>query len=305
MDNYKKIIEDIYLEIKNIDDIGKVPNYINELSTVNPDNFGINITKIDRESFGVGDFDKKFSIQSISKIFALTLAYKLEGTKIWERVDVEPSGNPFNSLLQLEADRGKPRNPFINAGAIVICDVLVSHLENPKEDFLNFCRELSNNKNLNYSKKIAQSEKISGFRNIALCNFIKSFGNIKNDVDQVLDFYFHICSLEMSCKELSEITLFLADDNFTTHKGNKVLSMSEAKRMNAILLTCGFYDESGEFAFRVGLPGKSGVGGGIVAIHPDKYCIAVWSPKLNVKGNSFKGVLFLEKFTTRTASSIF
>jgi glutaminase len=305
VDNYKKIIEDIYLEIKNIDDIGKVPNYINELSTVNPDNFGINITKIDRESFGVGDFDKKFSIQSISKIFALTLAYKLEGTKIWERVDVEPSGNPFNSLLQLEADRGKPRNPFINAGAIVICDVLVSHLENPKEDFLNFCRELSNNKNLNYSKKIAQSEKISGFRNIALCNFIKSFGNIKNDVDQVLDFYFHICSLEMSCKELSEITLFLADDNFTTHKGNKVLSMSEAKRMNAILLTCGFYDESGEFAFRVGLPGKSGVGGGIVAIHPDKYCIAVWSPKLNVKGNSFKGVLFLEKFTTRTASSIF
>lgn len=305
MDNYKKIIEDIYLEIKNVDDIGKVPNYINELSTVNPDNFGINITKIDRESFGVGDFDKKFSIQSISKIFALTLAYKLEGTKIWERVDVEPSGNPFNSLLQLEADRGKPRNPFINAGAIVICDVLVSHLENPKEDFLNFCRELSNNKNLNYSKKIAQSEKISGFRNIALCNFIKSFGNIKNDIDQVLDFYFHICSLEMSCKELSEITLFLADDNFTTHKGNKVLSMSEAKRMNAILLTCGFYDESGEFAFRVGLPGKSGVGGGIVAIHPDKYCIAVWSPKLNVKGNSFKGVLFLEKFTTRTASSIF
>jgi glutaminase len=305
VDNYKKIIEDIYLEIKNVDDIGKVPNYINELSTVNPDNFGINITKIDRESFGVGDFDKKFSIQSISKIFALTLAYKLEGTKIWERVDVEPSGNPFNSLLQLEADRGKPRNPFINAGAIVICDVLVSHLENPKEDFLNFCRELSNNKNLNYSKKIAQSEKISGFRNIALCNFIKSFGNIKNDIDQVLDFYFHICSLEMSCKELSEITLFLADDNFTTHKGNKVLSMSEAKRMNAILLTCGFYDESGEFAFRVGLPGKSGVGGGIVAIHPDKYCIAVWSPKLNVKGNSFKGVLFLEKFTTRTASSIF
>ncbi|PQJ77412.1 glutaminase [Polaribacter glomeratus] len=305
MDNYKKIIEDIYLEIRNVDDIGKVPNYIPELSNVSPDNFGINITKINKESFGVGDFDKKFSIQSVSKIFALTLAYKLEGAKIWERVDVEPSGNPFNSLLQLEADKGKPRNPFINAGAIVVSDILVSHLKNPKEDFLNFCRELSNNKNLNYSEKIAQSEKISGFRNIALCNFIKSFGNIKNDVDQVLDFYFHICSLEMSCKELSEIALFLADDNFVTHKGNKVLTMSQAKRMNAILLTCGFYDESGEFAFRVGLPGKSGVGGGIVAIHPDKYCIAVWSPKLNVKGNSFKGMLFLEKFTTRTASSIF
>jgi glutaminase len=305
MKNYKKIIEDIYLEIKSVEDIGKVPDYIPELSNINPDNFGINITTIDRQNFGVGDFNKKFSIQSVSKIFSLALAYKFEGVKLWERVDVEPSGNPFNSLLQLEADKGKPRNPFINAGAIVVCDVLVGHLKNPKEEFLAFCREISNNENLNYSEKIAHSEKISGFRNIALCNFIKSFGNIKNDVDEVLDFYFHICSLEMSCKELSEIALFLADDNFTTHKGNKVLTMSQAKRMNAILLTCGFYDESGEFAFRVGLPGKSGVGGGIVAIHPDKYCIAVWSPKLNVKGNSFKGMLFLENFTTRTASSIF
>ena len=305
MKHYKKIIEDIYLEVKGVDDTGKVANYIPELSKINPDNFGINITKINRKSFGIGNFDTKFSIQSISKLLSLTLAYKFEGAKIWERVDVEPSGNPFNSLLQLEADKGKPRNPFINAGAIVVCDVLISHLKNPKEDFLSFCRELANNENLNYSEKIAHSEKITGFRNIALANFIKSFGNIKNDVDEVLDFYFHTCSLEMSCKELSEITLFLADDNFTTHKGNKILTMSQTKRMNAILLTCGFYDESGEFAFRVGLPGKSGVGGGIIAIHPDKYCIAVWSPKLNIKGNSFKGMLFLEKFTTRTASSIF
>lgn len=305
VEKYQKIIEDTYNEVKNEIDFGKVADYIPELSNVNSDSFAVNITTINKESYGVGCYNKKFSIQSISKIFALTLAYKFEGAQIWERVDVEPSGNPFNSLLQLEADKGKPRNPFINAGAIVICDVLISHLKNPKEDYLAFCRELANNENLQYSEKIAHSEKITGFRNIALANFIKSFGNIKNDVDVVLDFYFHICSLEMSCKELSEIALFLADDNFTTHKGNKILTMSQAKRVNAILLTCGFYDESGEFAFRVGLPGKSGVGGGIVAIHPDKYCIAVWSPKLNVKGNSFKGMLFLEKFTTKTASSIF
>jgi len=233
------------------------------------------------------------------------LAYKLEGEKLWDRVDVEPSGNPFNSFLQLETDLGKPRNPFINSGAIVVCDILLSHLKNPKDDFLNFCREISNNINLNYSEKVTQSEKDSGFRNIAICNFIKSFGNINNDVAEVIDFYFHICSLEMSCKELSEIFIFLANDEFNTSKGNKILSMSQAKRINAIMLTCGFYDESGEFAFRVGLPGKSGVGGGIVAIHPDKYCIAVWSPKLNEQSNSYKGMLFLEKFTTRTASSIF
>jgi glutaminase len=236
---------------------------------------------------------------------SLTLAYKLEGEKLWERVDVEPSGNPFNSFLQLETAFGKPRNPFINSGAIVVCDVLLSHLKNPKEDFLDFCREISNNPSLNYNEKVAQSEKDTGFRNIAICNFIKSFDNIKNEVAAVIDFYFHICSLEMSCKELSEIFLFLADDHFTTSKENSILTMSQAKRINAIMLTCGFYDESGEFAFRVGLPGKSGVGGGIVAIHPDKYCIAVWSPKLNKQSNSYKGMLFLEKFTTKTASSIF
>ena len=187
----------------------------------------------------------------------------------------------------------------------MVCDILLSHLKNPKDDFLTFCREISNNTTLNYSKKVTQSEKDSGFRNIAICNFIKSFGNINNDVAVVIDFYFHICSLEMSCKELSEIFIFLANDKFSTSKGNKILSMRQAKRINAIMLTCGFYDESGEFAFRVGLPGKSGVGGGIVAIHPDKYCIAVWSPKLNEQSNSYKGMLFLEKFTTRTASSIF
>jgi glutaminase len=305
MENYKKIIKDIYLEVKKMPDTGTLANYIPELALVDARNFGIHITNTDKLSFGIGDFDKKFSIQSISKLLSLALAYKLEGEKLWERVDVEPSGNPFNSFLQLETDFGKPRNPFINSGAIVVCDVLLSHLKNPKEDFLDFCREISNNPSLNYNKKVAQSEKDTGFRNIAICNFIKSFDNIKNEVAAVIDFYFHICSLEMSCKELSETFLFLADDYFTTSKENSILSMSQAKRINAIMITCGFYNESGEFAFRVGLPGKSGVGGGIVAIHPDKYCIAVWSPKLNEQSNSYKGMLFLEKFTTKTASSIF
>ncbi|MDB2385484.1 glutaminase [Polaribacter sp.] len=305
MENYQNVINNIYKDFKNIDDPGKVASYIPELGNVSPDNFGINITTIDRQSFGIGNSDKKFSIQSISKILTLALAYQLEGEKLWERVDVEPSGNPFNSLQQLEADCGKPRNPFINAGAIVVCDVLISHLKNPKEDFLNFCKNICHSSDLKYSDKVASSEKESGFRNAALCNFIKSFGNIKNDINTVLDFYFYTCSLEMTCKELSQIFLFLADEHFLCQKGTKILTISQAKRINAIMLTCGFYDESGEFAFRVGLPGKSGVGGGIVAVHPDKYCITVWSPKLNKKGNSYKGMLFLEKFTTATESSIF
>lgn len=305
MENYQNIINSIYKDLKDIDDPGKVANYIPELGTVSADNFGVNITTIDRQSFGVGHYNKKFSIQSISKILTLTLAYQLEGEKLWERVDVEPSGNPFNSLLQLEADLGKPRNPFINAGAIVICDVLISHLKNPKKDFLIFCKDICHNSNLAYSDKVALSEKKTGYRNTALCNFIKSFGNIKNNIEDVLDFYFYTCALEMTCEELSKIFLFLADGNFLCQKGTQTLTLSQAKRVNAIMLTCGFYDESGEFAFRVGLPGKSGVGGGIVAIHPNKYVITVWSPKLNTKGNSYKGMHFLEQFTTETQSSIF
>lgn len=303
--NLKSVIQNIYQEVINVKNKGKVADYIPELAKVSPDHFGVHLNTIGNETFGIGDYQKKFSIQSISKLLTLTLAYKLEGETLWERVDVEPSGNPFNSLIQLESDFGIPRNPFINAGAIVVCDVLISHLENPKKDFLEFCQELLNDKTLSYSEKVAQSEKETGFRNIALCNFIKSFGNIKNDVDKVLDFYFYTCSLQMTCEELSKIFLYLADDNFRTHKNNKILTMSEAKRINAIMLTCGFYDESGEFAFKVGLPGKSGVGGGIIAIHPDKYCITVWCPKLNKKGNSYRGMLFLEKFTSEIESSIF
>ncbi|NJN50265.1 MAG: glutaminase [Polaribacter sp.] len=289
----------------NIPNNGIVANYIPELGTVDPTHFGVHITTVKKEGFGLGTYQTKFSIQSISKILTLCLAFKLEGEKLWKELNVEPSGNPFNSLSQLETDFGKPRNPFINAGAIVVCDVLLSHLKNPKEDFLNYCKAIAQNPNLYYNEKVAQSEKKSGFRNVALCNFIKSFGNIKNDVDAVLDFYFDTCSIEMTCEELSNIFLFLADDQFKSSFGEKVLTLSQAKRINAIMLTCGFYDESGEFAFKVGLPGKSGVGGGIIAIHPDKYCIAVWSPKLNPKGNSFKGMLFLEHFTTQIQSSIF
>jgi glutaminase len=303
--NFKEIIEEIYQKIKGIEDKGELASYIPELANVDIENFGVHISTIDKTNFGIGNWKDKFSIQSIAKVLSLVLAYKILGEKIWERLGVEPSGTPFNSLVQLEVDNGIPRNPFINAGAIVISDILISHLENPKEDFLNFVRNLSNNPELNYSSKVAASEKAIGFRNVALCNFIKSFGNIKNEPSDVLDFYFDLCSLEMNCKELSESFLFLANNGCRVLNDNRILTKSQSKRINALMQTCGFYDESGEFAFKVGLPGKSGVGGGIVAIHPNQYTIAVWSPKLNKKGNSYKGMLFLEEFTTKSELSIF
>jgi len=214
-------------------------------------------------------------------------------------------GNSFNSLAQLEYENGIPRNPFINAGAMVICDILISELEHPKKDFLSFLRNLFENPQLAYSQRIVDSEKSIGYRNIALCNFIKSFDNIKNDPEEVLDFYFSLCSIEANCQELSKVFLYLANGGVHPSNGAVIISPSKTKRVNAVMQTCGFYDESGEFSFKVGLPGKSGVGGGITAIHPNQYTITVWSPRLNKKGNSFKGVRFLEEFTTQTALSIF
>lgn len=303
--NYQKIIAEIYQTVKSEGNSGQVASYIPELANVYPDNFGIHLNTTDNKEFGVGDYRNKFSIQSISKVLSLSLAYKILDSKLWERVSVEPSGNPFNSLVQLEINNGIPRNPLVNGGAIVICDILVSHLKNPKEDFLSYVRNIASNQKINYSKLVAKSEKEAGYRNIALCNFIKSFGNIQNDPDEILDFYFNMCSLEMSCQELSKTFLYLANHGFQTVGNTQVLNLSQTKRVNAIMQTCGFYDESGEFTFKVGLPGKSGVGGGVIAIHPSQYCIAVWSPKLNAKGNSYRGMNFLELFTTKTQSSIF
>ncbi len=303
--DYQRIFKNIYTEIKGKSESGAVCGYIPELKTVNPNKFGVHLTTLDNEHYRFGNDDEKFSIQSIAKVFSLTLAYKLEKEKLWKRVGVEPSGTPFNSLVQLETDNGIPRNPLINAGAIVICDVLVSHYENPKAAFLNFLRQVAGNPTIQYSTKIAESEKSVGYRNTALINLMKSFGNIDNDIDAVMDLYFHLCSIEMSCEELSKAFLYLATDMIDPDTGEKFISTSMAKRINAIMQTCGFYDEAGEFSFRVGLPGKSGVGGGIVAVHPDKYTIAVWSPRLNKKGNSYLGMEFLERFTTEIETSIF
>jgi len=303
--NYKGIIEKIYQKIKVIEDNGKLASYIPELEKVNPEKFGVHISTVDHFQFGIGDYSDRFSIQSVAKVLSLSLAFELLGESIWKRLGVEPSGTAFNSLVQLELENGRPRNPFINAGALVICDILISNLENPKKEFLEFVRGISDNSQLAYNEKVVDSEKSVGYRNVALCNLIKSFDNVKNDPDEVLDFYYNLCSLELNCKELSEAFLFLANGGCKVTDKVAILSKSKAKRINAIMLTCGFYDESGDFAFTVGLPGKSGVGGGIIAIYPNEYAIAVWSPKLNKKGNSFRGMKFLEEFTTRTESSIF
>ena len=303
--DYQKIFHEIVSEFNDTDDCGEVATYIPELSKVDPKKLGIHLTTIQQEHFSFGDSNEKFSIQSIAKVLSLTLALKIMGKDLWNRVGVEPSGSAFNSLVQLEYEKGIPRNPFINAGAIVVCDILVSCLDNPKIELLEFIREASGIASIDYGSKISDSEKNTGFRNYALTNFMKDFGNIHNDVESVLDLYFHLCSIEMTCKELTQTFLFLASSGISPITNKTVISPSRTKRINSLMQMCGFYDEAGEFAFRVGLPGKSGVGGGIVAIHPGEFCITVWSPKLNINGNSYKGMKVLEEMTTKTKSSIF
>lgn len=303
--NYQLVLEAIRQEIKPYQKVGKLPSYIPELAHVKPDQFGMSLRFLNGNAYSIGDSKIKFSIQSISKVLSVSLAFSLLGDKIWKRVGVEPSGSSFNSLVQLELENGIPRNPLINAGAMVIADILISNLKNPKEDFLHLVRQLTGKSNIRFNKKIAASEAKTGFRNIALVNFLKSFGNIQNKPEEVLDFYFHQCSIEMTCDDLSSAFLVFANSGINPHNNEKILTKSQTKRLNALMQTCGFYDEAGEFTFKVGLPGKSGVGGGIAAVCPGKYAVSVWSPRLNAKGNSVLGMKALELLTTKTGESIF
>ncbi|HSI70369.1 MAG TPA: glutaminase [Gillisia sp.] len=302
---YQEVLDNIHEELSHRDIYGEVASYIPELAKVDPKKFGMHLYKGKGEHYSFGDSKEKFSIQSISKVFTLSMAMQILGEDLWDRVDVEPSGDPFNSLTQLEYEHGIPRNPFINAGALVICDILVSNLDDPKKELLDFVRKISEDESIEYDAKIAASEKSTGYRNYALVNYMKALGNIKNDVEPIVDFYFHQCSLAMSCEELSKAFMIFANNGKMLETGEKILSKTKVKRINALMQTCGFYDEAGEFSFEVGLPGKSGVGGGIVAIHPAQYSVAVWSPILNEKGNSELGMAALEKLTTMTGLSIF
>ena len=302
--DYQKILENIYQAIQPYAKEGKQADYIPELAKVNPDQFGMCLHTIYGEIYSIEQADTRFSIQSISKVFSLAMCLSLLGNKLWERVGKEPSGTAFNSLIQLEVEKGIPRNPFINAGAIVMSDILLSHLEHPEEQFLDFVRTLAGDNTIDYNRDVAASERETGYLNAAIANLLKYHGRIENDIEDVLMFYYKMCSVEMSCKELAKA--FLSFTNSTKFNyGDFSLTSSLIKRMNAVMQTCGFYDEAGEFSYLVGLPGKSGVGGGIVAIYPQRYSVAVWSPRLNSKGNSVMGMKALELLTTYTAESIF
>ena len=283
---------------------GKVADYIPALAAVDSSRFGIALATVDGQLVGSGDWREPFSIQSVSKAFALALVLARDGEALWRRVGREPSGNPFNSLVQLEYEKGIPRNPFINAGALILIDRLLSLTGDSLGTLRAFLRAESGNPGVDVDAGMAASEAGHGHRNAALAHFMASCGNLENPVERVLDHYFRQCSLAMSCADLARAGLFLANHGLRAD-GSRLLTRSEAKRINSIMLTCGTYDAAGDFAYRVGLPGKSGVGGGILAVLPGRGILCVWSPALDPHGNSIAGVEALDRFTTRTGWSVF
>jgi glutaminase len=286
---------------------GKVADYIPALAKVDPNKLGIAFADKDGRVWGAGDCAEPFSIQSISKVFTLALALDRVGGALWEKVGREPSGSAFNSVVQLETERGKPRNPLINPGAMVVTDQLIGGRSGDAAiaDLLALLRAQARDERIAVDQEVARSEAETGARNRALAWFMKSFGTLSNDVDTVVGAYFRQCSVAMSCRQLARAGLFLAFDGRDPETGAEVTAWHRARRINSVMMLCGHYDNSGEFAFRVGLPGKSGVGGGILAIAPGHGSIAVWSPALNASGTSAAGAAALEALVGKTGWSVF
>ncbi|MBL8344227.1 MAG: glutaminase [Rubrivivax sp.] len=304
--DFQAVLDDIDAQIRPLLGTGgRVASYIPALARVSPQQFGIALRTCEGQEAAAGDATTPFSIQSMSKVFTLTLAIRGLGEALWQRIGREPSGSPFNSLVQLETERGIPRNPFINAGAIAVADRLLSlggdeALAKVLQMLSSLCREP-----VHIDAEVAQSEADTGFRNAALANFMRGFGTLDNEPGRVLDVYFKQCAIAMNCQQVARAAGYLCRDGAHPYDGTPVISETQARRVNALMLTCGTYDAAGEFAFRIGLPCKSGVGGGIVAVLPDRLSLCVWSPALDGTGNSHLGRMALELFVARTGLSVF
>lgn len=307
MSDLEQLIGEVHAELSVRLGEGQVADYIPELAKVPIERFGIAVATVDGEVFTAGDALEPFSIQSISKLFTLTLALGTVGDSLWTRVGREPSGNRFNSIVQLEAEQGRPRNPFINAGAIAVTDQILAGYR-PKEaigEIVRFVRFLAGDDSIVVDADVARSERDTGFRNFALAQFMRSYKVITHPADEVLGVYFHHCAIAMNCAQLARAGLFLAAKGRNPITGHSVVSAARARRINSLMMMCGHYDGSGDFAFRVGLPGKSGVGGGIICVVPGVGTVAVWSPGLNSVGNSLIGSAALELLAQRANWSVF
>lgn len=303
----KAIVDDTWNALADQRGCGTPARYIPALAEVDPTKFGIAMATREGEVHCAGDADEPFSIQSISKVFVLAQALEREGKALWDAVGREPSGDPFNSIVQLEREKGIPRNPFINSGAIVTTDRLIGDRgpDAAVDDLLAKLQKMGRDENIAIDERVARSESETGARNRSLAYFMAGFGRLLNPVEDVLSVYFRQCALALTCRQLADAGLFLAFDGCDPLTGERMCSVERTRRINALMLLCGHYDNSGEFAFDVGFPGKSGVGGGILVSIPGRATIAVWSPGLNRWGTSMLGARALAQIADRTGWSVF
>lgn len=298
------LLDDIREHVRPAFGRGKVADYIPELARVDPRKFGMAVATLEGEDVGTGDCDEPFSLQSITKLFALILALNRGGDEIWTRVGKEPSGTPFNHLALLEAEQGAPRNPFVNAGALAVTDYLMARTSDVAGLMAGFIRVSGAVDAGRVNGAVAESERATAFTNRAIANILKAHGTIDHDPNAVVDAYCRQCALEFSVRDLARAALPLAAGGFSPRAGETIIAARLARRVNAVMMTCGMYESTGSFAYRVGLPAKSGVGGGIVAVAPGRGVVAVWSPELDRVGNSLVGTIALELFAQNSGWSI-
>lgn len=299
----QQFITQLDIDLRAEGDWGTPAGYIPELAAIAPDQFAISVALADGRLISAGAHQTPFSIQSVSKVFTLACVLGRIGDQLWTRVGREPSGTSFDSIVLLEREAGRPRNPFINAGALVTTDALLEG-RMPKDalaEIIQFVRASAEDDDIHIDRAVVESEKRTGFRNVALANYLRSFGNLRNEADLTLGTYYHQCAIAMTTDQLAQAGRGLAG----LPGAPRLVSSQRARRINALMMTCGHYDGSGEFAFRVGLPGKSGVGGGILLVAPGRASIAVWSPGLNHYGNSKAGTEAAHRLAQYTGWSVF
>lgn len=303
-----ELLEEILDECISYTKEGKLANYIPELAKANPEDFGIYIISSDKRASKTGDYQKQFTIQSIVKPILLLLALMDNGIdRVKEHVGVEATGKPFDAInYSDQALINEHLNPMVNMGAIVMCTLIKGTTYHDKfSRLLELTRKLANNPEIELDEEVYLSEKRTGNKNRALAYLLKNYGMIEDDVEDVLDCYFKACSIKVNCEDLAKIGLTLANHGKSPITGERIFPSAYANYVNAILMTCGMYDGSGEFAIRVGVPAKSGVGGGIMAVVPTRMGIGIFSPALDSKGNSIAGIHALELLSKRLYLSIF
>ena len=303
-----ELLEELLEECRPYTKMGHVATYIPELAKRNPDKIGVYILNSNGQHSQAGDYKKKFTIQSIVKPILLLQALLDNGEEfVRSRIGVEATGKPFDAInFTDETLFSKHINPMVNMGAIAMCGLIKGDTcEEKFQRLMNLTRRLANNPEIEMDEDVYRSEKATGHKNRALAFLLKSYGLLEGDVEEVLDCYFRACSIKVDCRDLANIALILANRGKDLHTEERLFPRRYATYVNAILTTCGMYDGSGEFALDVGVPAKSGVGGGIMAVVPTDMGIGIFAPALDSKGNSVAGIQLLERLSKRLYLSIF